>query len=522
MNWIRSTTTIKQMILLLLFFLFFTTLVFWNFVWKRKGLPPGPTPLPLFGNAFAINNSIYEKFQKWSKEYGPVYTVWLGEDPTVMVTDYEIMRDLFVKEGEVYAGRNFMSELFKTCTASKGDYGGVIRTEGEPWKVVRRFGLQSMRNLGVGRAGLEKHLIEDMDRFVDQIKEEILKNGGFEVNLQKKIDRLAGSTINRVLFGYPFEDEQMTEFYELKHHMEQQAFLLSSLTGRLLITMPWLHHFPIFSQTFKKIDKNLENIYEFIKNPINKRIEERAKQTIEERGEPKDLIDYFLDQIENEKNEYFSLKSITPFCFDLFLAGQETTSTTLSYLILYLLLDQRVQTKMHKELDNLEEEKKNNNLDNVITQADRGKLPYLNAVINETQRVCNLLPINLTHRTMADSTILGGKFHLKKGTSITPQICCVLLDEKIFPNPQRFEPERFIDEQGQLKRIEEFIPFGLGKRMCMGESLARTELFLFTANFFRNFQVLPVDPLHPPSSEKIKGFSVRLKPYKCRLILRSI
>ncbi|CAK5079413.1 unnamed protein product [Meloidogyne enterolobii] len=98
---------------LLLFFLFFTTLLFWNFVWKRKGLPPGPVPLPIFGNAFSINKSIYEKFQIWAKEYGPVYTIWIGEDPTVIVTDYEIMRDLFIKEGEVFAGRNFMDDLFK-------------------------------------------------------------------------------------------------------------------------------------------------------------------------------------------------------------------------------------------------------------------------------------------------------------------------------------------------------------------------------------------------------------------------
>ncbi|KAF7629148.1 hypothetical protein Mgra_00009328 [Meloidogyne graminicola] len=97
MNWIRSTTTIKQMILLLYFSFFFTTL-------------------------FNLR-----KISKWSKEYGPVYTVWLGEDPTVMVTDYEIMRDLFVKEGEVYAGRNFMSELFKTCTGkqNKGNFGSI-------------------------------------------------------------------------------------------------------------------------------------------------------------------------------------------------------------------------------------------------------------------------------------------------------------------------------------------------------------------------------------------------------------
>ncbi|CAK5090474.1 unnamed protein product [Meloidogyne enterolobii] len=404
---------------LLLFFLFFTTVLFWNFVWKRKGLPPGPIPLPIFGNAFSINNSIYEQFQIWAKEYGPVYTIWLGEDPTVIVTDYEIMRDLFIKEGDVYAGRNLMGDLFKTFSVVKDDYGGVIRTEGDPWKVVRRFGLQSMRNLGVGRAGLEKHLLEDMERFIEQIKEEISKNGGYNVNIQSKIDRLAGTT------------EHMSEFYEIKQHLEDQTCLLSSLTGFMLMTMPWLRYFPIFSQTFKKLDNNLKICYEFIKRPINKRISEREKQTPEERGEPNDLVDYFLDQIEAGKDEYFSFKTITPFCFDLFLAGQDTTSTTLNFLILYLILDQRVQSKMHKELDRLEEEKGRNGFDNSDTQADRGKLPFLNAVINETQRVCNLLPLNLTHRTMTDAQILEGKYHLRKGISIIPQICCVLFNEKV-------------------------------------------------------------------------------------------
>nr|CAD2200420.1 unnamed protein product [Meloidogyne enterolobii] len=223
----------------------------------------------------------------------------------------------------------------------------------------------------------------------------------------------------------------MSDFYELKKRMEEQAFLLSSITGRMLMVMPWIRYFPIFSQAFNKLDNNLSDVYEFIKRPINKRISEREKQTPEERGEPNDLLDCFLDQIEVEKSEYFSLKTITPFCFDLFLAGQETTSTTLSYLILYLILDQRVQSKMHEELDRLEEEKGRNGFDNSVTQADRGKLPFLNAVINETQRVCNLLPLNLTHRTMADAQILGGKFHIKKGTSIIPQICCVLFDEKV-------------------------------------------------------------------------------------------
>uniref|UniRef100_A0A914L330 Uncharacterized protein n=1 Tax=Meloidogyne incognita TaxID=6306 RepID=A0A914L330_MELIC len=107
---------------------------------------------------------------------------------------------------------------------------------------------------------------------------------------------------------------------------------------------------------------------------------------------------------------------------------------------------------------------------------------------------------------MFDVEIMDGKYFLKEGT--------------VFPNPHLFIPERFIDDKGQLKRVDSFIPFGLGKRACMGESLARAELFLFTANFFRTFQVLPVNPFNPPTAQKQKAFVVRPDPYNCRLILR--
>uniref|UniRef100_A0A915LN11 Cytochrome P450 n=1 Tax=Meloidogyne javanica TaxID=6303 RepID=A0A915LN11_MELJA len=150
-------------------------------------------------------------------------------------------------------------------------------------------------------------------------------------------------------------------------------------------------------------------------------------------------------------------------CYDLLLAGQETTGNTLSFLVLYLLLDQRVQSKLQAELDNLVEGN-----EELIGLSQRPQANYTNAVINEVQRLCNLLPLNLSHKTMSDVEIMDGKYFLKEGTVILPQISCLLYDEKVFPNPHLFIPERFLDDKGQLKRFDSFIPFGLGKSLERG------------------------------------------------------
>ncbi|KAI1709002.1 cytochrome p450 domain-containing protein [Ditylenchus destructor] len=105
----------------------------------------------------------------------------------------------------------------------------------------------------------------------------------------------------------------------------------------------------------------------------------------------------------------------------------------------------------------------------------------------EIQRVCNLLSQNLFHRTIRDVELNG--YTLPKYTTVVPQISCGLLEEKIFPEPNRFNPERLLDKNGQLLKIEQLVPFSIGKRICLGESLARMKLFLFIANIFHTFKV---------------------------------
>ena len=135
---------------------------------------------------------------------------------------------------------------------------------------------------------------------------------------------------------------------------------------------------------------------------------------------------------------YFSKASLRSLCYELYGAGQETTSNSLNFIILYIMLNKNVQKKLQAELDEIIGSNR------IVLMSDQANLPYTQAVIKECQRMCNLLPQNLPHKTTKSVEISGYK--IEEGTVIVPQISSVLYDEKIFPNPQTFLPERFLDD----------------------------------------------------------------------------
>ena len=145
------------------------------------------------------------------------------------------------------------------------------------------------------------------------------------------------------------------------------------------------------------------------------------------------------------------------------------------------MINPEVQNKLHKELDTVI------GSDRMITLDDKANLPYTNAVIAEAQRMANLLTMNLHHRSTKDTIIHG--YNIPANTTILYQISTVLYSQKYFSEPEKFKPERCLDAEGRFFQPVELIPFGVGKRMCPGEGLARLELYLFAANMYNHFEV---------------------------------
>ena len=250
---------------------------------------------------------------------------------------------------------------------------------------------------------------------------------------------------------------------------------------------------------------------------LEKNVETRKSEIdFSSNTEPIDYTEAFLrkrHELEKKgiKSEAFNQENLTGALFDMWVAGQETTSSTLGWGCIYLVNRPEIQKKLQDELDRVI------GSDRLVTIEDKTRLPYLNAVITEVQRTANILPHNVYHRVTKDVTING--YFIPKDTVVVDQISCVLYDEKLFPKPFEFIPERHLDENKEFKLHPALIPFGVGKRTCLGEGLARMELFLFMSNIFHKFRLIP-DERYPVSEVRKVAGTVHPPKFVCKLVAR--
>ncbi|VDM57103.1 unnamed protein product [Angiostrongylus costaricensis] len=458
-------------------------LTFPGIVLKEKFLL-GPTPLPFIGNlhVFLWHEPGYSAFEMWRKQFGPIYTFWIGIPfsrpyPFVVISDYKTMKETFVKDGEAYSGK---FSFIEATTAFRGGEYGVVETVGQMWRDHRRFAIHVLRDLGLSKDIMEQRILAE----VEAMSNTLSSMKGKEVEIQDVFDIGVGSVINQLLFGYRFDGDKLGEFRHLKSLMSRQMKEFSNPLAFVLFAYPWLKNLPYFKGIWNKMPLYREAFYSFFDRQIDAHQKDIDYDTIDS----KDYVEAFLKEKRrreaNGDKDSFSHIQLQNMCLDLWIAGMETTSSTLSWGVVYLLNNLHVQEKLHEEMD------REIGSGRLVTMSDRNNLPYTSAVINEIQRVANLLPMNLPHETL--SPVQVGKWNVPAHTGVIAQISSVLYDDELFPSPHTFDPTRFIDENGRLKKVEELIPFSIGKRQCLGEGLARMELFLFTANLFNRFEVYKI------------------------------
>nr|XP_060639626.1 cytochrome P450 2C18-like [Anolis sagrei ordinatus] len=461
----------------LLVFLFVSCIFLLSWKSRRVNalLPPGPTPLPILGNILQLDQgSQLKTFTKMSEVYGPVFTVYLGMQRIVVLYGYDTVREALVDHAEAFGGRGQFPAFSRFLNER-----GIAFSNGERWKQIRRFTLTTLRDFGMGKRSIEEKIQEEALCLV----EELNKTQGDPFDPTLPISQAVANIICSILFGKRFEynDEQflmlrklMTERI-LLGNIPKTAVKLYNLFPGIMDKIPGMHY---------KMAKSSLKIVDF----INERI--KINMASFDTSAPQNYIECFLAKMEQEKHNpssEFSTKNLNMTIFNILFAGIETVSVTLRYGLLFLLKYPQIQEKVHKEIDVVIGQGRS------PTVKDRNQMPYTEAVLNEIQRMADVVPMNLPHLVTQDTHFKG--YVIPKGTYVYPVLNSVHYDKQHHANPEEFDPGRFLDSNGCLKKVEAFMPFSAGKRACIGEGLARMELFLVFTTILQRFTLTsPVPP----------------------------
>ncbi|KAM9067725.1 cytochrome P450 2C23-like [Sarcophilus harrisii] len=469
----------------LLAFVFFLILSVWIQGTKRGRLPPGPTPFPFIGNILQINlKNMLASFLQLAEKYGPIYTIYIGTKRIVVLYGYTMVKEALIDQGDVFMERGDMpifEDLFKGL--------GVIFSHGERWRELRRFSLMTLRNFGMGKRSIEERIQEEAQCLVEELR----KTKGQPTDPTFILGCAPCNVICSILFHdrFKYDDEKFLYLMKLLnenfHRFNKPWAQLYNFLPAFRIYLPGEH---------KIIFKGGEEVRKF----ILERVKEHQKTL--DPNNPRDYIDCYLSKMHQEKDNpksEFHLENLTVTGANLFSAGTETTSNTLRYGLLLILKHPEVQAKIYEEIDRVIGNR-------VPSIKDRLDMPYMDAVVHEIQRFIDLVPLNVPHALTQDTEFR--QYFLPKGTTIFPLLSPILWDSKEFPNPGQFDPQHFLDENGKFKKSDYFVPFSIGKRSCLGEGLARMELFLFFTTILQNFTLKLVgDPNEINIKTNFSGFN---------------
>jgi 26-hydroxylase len=487
--------------------IFFITLLL---VWIIKQIrlnrlyPPGPSGVPLLGMLPRIKKEFHLFLFDLCKTYGGILSLRMGSQLIVVLSDPNTIKKAFAKAE--FAGRpqtEFSSIL--------GGYG-IINSEGQLWRNQRRFLHQQkfgMKHWGSGSTQMESRITDEVLYLLTSIEAEKTNPFNPAPILNCAISNVVCSIIMSTRFHH--NDKKFQRFM----YLFDEGFRLFTLTGAMAF-IPIMKHLPGIQNTVNEIKKCRDEMLEFVNFIV-----EEHKTKLDSKN-PRDLVDSYLlamekakedgnlDQVFNSMNPEKQLQQIL---LDIFTAGVETLKTTMQWAMLHMIHNPEIRKKVHAELDSVVGSHR------LPCQADMADLPYTRATIYEVMRRSTVIPMGTTHAT--DRTVELEGHLIPKNTHVIPLLHAVHMDPEVWDQPEEFRPERFLNNEGKVHKPKQFMPFGSGQRMCLGDSLAEMELQLFFSSIMHVFD-LEAPSSELPSLQGVTGVTVSPRDFEVNFIARNV
>ncbi|XP_038640227.1 cytochrome P450 1A1 [Scyliorhinus canicula] len=432
--------------------------------------PPCPPTLPFIGHSLRLGANPHLTLTALGERYGDIFQIQIGTRPVLVLSGLETLRQALIRQGDDFAGRpNLYSFRYinegKSLTFSS-DYSQV-------WRLRRKLAQNALRAFSADECKnsthsclLEEHVCGEAQQLVGIFLQQMGSHGAFDPVRYLVVS--VANVICALCFGkhYSHDDEELLNIVNVS-----DEFVKTAASGNPADFIPILRFLPNYSMA-KFIDLN-RRFVNFVGKIVTEHYRTFDKDNI------RDITDSLINHCQDKKvdenaNIQISDEKIVGIVNDLFGAGFDTITTALSWSVMYLVQHPDMQKRLHEEID------ENIGKDRSPRILDRSLLPYTEAFILETFRHSSFLPFTIPHCTTKDTALNG--YFIPKNTCVFVNQWQVNHDPTLWKDPFVFCPDRFLNPDGKsINKVqsEKVQLFGMGKRRCIGEPIARMEVFLF-------------------------------------------
>lgn len=437
--------------------------------------PKGIYNLPVLGNAFHFapylkNGDSHLYFRELNKQYGKIVRVRLGPNQTVMLFDPELISQTVAKEG-TYPVRRSVPIMETYVKRTKRNMLSV--QNGPEWQSYRSAAQQSVKPTII------KNYIEPQAQCADDLVTWLGNHGNDNPEVKFAFMRYSADA-NAVLtfdkkIGFLKNSENLDPELELFLNSIRQFMVL---IGQSIFSLPWYRLWR--TKLYTDFENATNNVYRI----SEKYIEEARMELLKSKNGESDIAESDLTVLKCLfQDNRLTNQTITDVMAAFLFAGVEQVSQALIWMFWLIGKSPEKQAKLYEEISS-------NIGSSPITAANLGYLPYLKACVKESFR-CVPPVASGTARVLQLDTEIGG-YLIPKGTTVMFGNNTLSMSEEQFANPEEFLPERWLDSNDpQKQRLMSMcvLPFGIGKRNCLGRRFAEQEIHLATIKILQNFHV---------------------------------
>ncbi|KAI3681657.1 hypothetical protein L6452_36459 [Arctium lappa] len=482
---------------LLLSFLLPCIYAFSVFRRRNSRLPPGPHPFPIIGNLLQLGDKPHMSLAKLSKRYGPLMSLKLGSKRSIVISSPDIVKEFFHTHDMSFSSRS-LPDTARVVDHHK--YSIAWLSVGDHWRRLRRITkehLYSVQGLQVSELLLGKKVQELVDHVNQCCTHEK------PINIGAIVFTTTLNVISNFLFSLDFAQYDSVSSQEFKDAIRG----LMEVGGKpnLADFFPMLKLFDpqgLIRRGNVYANKMLTIFDKIIDQRFHSRSSSSSCDGVSSRKN--DVLDSVLNINLKDKSGSFSLNDMKHWFLDLFVAGTDTTATTLEWAMAELIRNPEIMKTTRLEVTKHMQNKNRN-----IQESDITRLPYLQAVLKETLRLHPPAPLLVPHKAIHDVDVKG--FIVPKNAQILCNVWAMGRDPNVWSNPEMFMPERFLEVEIDYKGHDfELIPFGTGRRICPGLNFAHRMLHIIIGSLIHKFDWKPDGNISAPDMDMEEKFGLTL------------